>query len=389
VLNRANNIGGGVGLSNFNAVLSVGNAGALGTGLLTASGGELLGIINETLTNYIESDGAFSIAAAHGTTLDIGSAGWSLGNDGVLPNFGGPGQDGTVVLHVPSISSSGGTGSAQSEIQSGTLKAGDANIGGLLGDPILDSGATLDLAGFSESLGRLHGYGTVTNSGAAATLTVSSGSDFDAGGSSFAGSITGAIALTIAGSATLSGANTYTGTTAIDSVTGDSLTLGNGGATGSIGGGNIDDEGTLIIDRNNALTLTNAIFGGGLLDQQGTGTTSINTANSYSGGTTISAGTLAVGIAGALGTGPLSITGGELLGTATETLANSLNLQGSFTIAAAHGTTLTIGSGGLQLTQATGDTLFFGAPGQDGTVTVIGDRQRYGWIVPSAFPASS
>ena len=62
------------------------------------------------------------------------------------------------------------------------------------------------------------------------------------------------------------------------------------------------------------------------------------------------------------------MTGGELLGTANETLTNSLVMQGSATIAAAHGTTLHIGSGDLEFTQATGDTLVFGAPGQDGTV---------------------
>ena len=44
------------------------------------------------------------------------------------------------------------------------------------------------------------------------------------------------------------------------------------------------------------------------------GVTSINTANTYSGGTTILVGTLAVGNAGALGTGTITLSGGgELL----------------------------------------------------------------------------
>ena len=48
--------------------------------------------------------------------------------------------------------------------------------------------------------------------------------------------------------------------------------------------------GSLIIDRNDALTLDNAISGNGTLQQIGTGVTSINAANAYSSGTTISAG---------------------------------------------------------------------------------------------------
>ena len=260
VLDRANSIGGGVGLSGFSAVLSVGNAGALGTGTLTASGGELLGTVNETLANFIEVDGEpFSIAAAHGTTLDIGSAGWGLATDNTVPYFGGAGQDGTVVLHVPSILTSGGTGGpGHSEIQSGTVKAGDANIGDLLQDPIVDAGATIDIAGFNVDLFGASGSGTITDSGAAATLTL----DRD----TFAGTITGPISLSVAGFVTLTGTNTYTGTTTINGGSGlgsASLTLGTGG---SIGGGAIDDEGGLIINSNNAVTLNNTISGPGYPD---------------------------------------------------------------------------------------------------------------------------
>ena len=55
------------------------------------------------------------------------------------------------------------------------------------------------------------------------------------------------------------------------------------------------DGGTFSIFRDNAITLTNAISGGGVLRQFGTGVTSINTANTYTGGTMLSAGTLAIG----------------------------------------------------------------------------------------------
>ena len=77
------------------------------------------------------------------------------------------------------------------------------------------------------------------------------------------------------------------------------------------------------------MTLTNAVSGAGALHQIGTGVTSINTANTYTGGTTFAAGTLAIGNGGALGTGALTFASGELLATATATVANGINLSTS------------------------------------------------------------
>ena len=102
----------------------------------------------------------------------------------------------------------------------------------------------------------------------------------------------------------------------------------------------IVDNGTLFIFRSNAIALTNAISGAGGLWQTGSGVTSINTANTYTGGTKLSAGTLAIGNGGALGAGAVTLSGGELLATANETLTNALSLSGSSTFAAAHGKTL-------------------------------------------------
>ena len=118
-------------------------------------------------------------------------------------------------------------------------------------------------------------------------------------------------------------ANTYTGTTTIQA--GDSLQLGLGARQVRSAGGDISDAGTLATDDSGDLTLTNAVSGAGALHQIGTGVTSINTVNTYTGGTTLAAGTLAIGNGGALGTGALTVTNGELLGTASETLANALD----------------------------------------------------------------
>jgi autotransporter-associated beta strand protein len=233
------------------------------------------------------------------------------------------------------------------------------------------AGATLDLGGFGLSLTDLLGGGAVIDSGAAATLTLAA--------ASFSGAISGPLSLVATGTVTLSGNNTYTGTTTIGSGVG--FELGLGGTTGSIGGGAIVDGGTLYVFRDNALTLTNAISGAGALRQVGSGVTSINTADTYTGGTILSAGTLAIGNGGALGTGTLTQSGGELLATANETLTNSLSLSGSSTIAAAHGTTLNENASGYSISG--NSTLNFGALGQDGTI--LWDAN--GGTISSPFPA--
>jgi autotransporter-associated beta strand protein len=110
----------------------------------------------------------------------------------------------------------------------------------------------------------------------------------------------------------------------------------------------------------------NPISGAGDLQQFGTGVTSINGADTYTGGTTISAGVLAIGDSGVLGTGSIALSGGELLTTANATLVNMLAFSGTSTIAAAHGTTLNENASSYVLD--TNAILNIGSPGQDGTI---------------------
>ena len=96
---------------------------------------------------------------------------------------------------------------------------------------------------------------------------------------------------------TLLAANTYTGAT---NITGGTLQLGAGGTTGSIANSSsLTDSGTLAFNRSNAVTqgidfTASPITGSGAVSQIGTGTLRLNTANTYSGGTTVSSGTLRV-----------------------------------------------------------------------------------------------
>lgn len=107
--------------------------------------------------------------------------------------------------------------------------------------------------------------------------------------------------------------STYTGGTTINA--GD-LQLGNSGTTGSVTGNiNIANAGSsLIFNRSNDLTSNNNISGSGKVVKEGAGVLTLTGANTYAGGTTINAGTLAVDNDNKLGapSGPLTFNGGTL-----------------------------------------------------------------------------
>jgi outer membrane autotransporter protein len=108
------------------------------------------------------------------------------------------------------------------------------------------------------------------------------------------------------GTLTLAGNNTYSGGTTIDTGT---LRVGNGGTLGSLGSGDVTNNGALIFNRSNTIAVSNAISGVGTLTQAGAGTLTLLGTNTYSGTTFINAGTLQVGdggTTGSLGTGAVS-----------------------------------------------------------------------------------
>jgi len=357
ILRNANTIANGVNLQG--GLLEASNAGALGSAAFNISGGEFVGLTTETVANRLVTSGDFTIAAAAGKTLTLGTAtAWSLSTDSTV-NFGDATNKGTVVWYTRPGSSLAGSHPYPVEVHGGTLKAGDSEFRFLVnnaGNIIVDSGATIDVNGFSTSIKNLTGQGVVTDSGPANNLVIH--------GAGFAGAITGPLVLEFGGDVVLSGTNTYTGGTTIDA--GANLGLGADGTTGSIVG-NIVDNGALFIQRSNTVTLDNAILGTGELRQVGGGTTIINHANSYSGGTTLSAGKLQIGNGGAFGTAGLTVHGGELVGSASETVANKLIMSGNFTIAAATGKVLTLDSTSAW-TLASGSTVNFGDATNKGTV---------------------
>jgi autotransporter-associated beta strand protein len=173
------------------------------------------------------------------------------------------------------------------------LQAGSAT--GLSLNSAFTVNSTLDLNGFNSTIGSLSGTGTVLNNGAvAAKLTVGN----DNSNSTFSGVLENGASvfqLTKSGTGvlTLTGANTYP---AAQRISAGTLQLGNGGTTGSITG-NVADNGILAFNRSDSVTFAGAISGTGSLVKLGSGALILTGANTYAGGTTISAGTLQAGSA--------------------------------------------------------------------------------------------
>jgi autotransporter-associated beta strand protein len=178
----------------------------------------------------------------------------------------------------------------------------------------------------------------------------------------YAGSITGnSITKVGTGTWTLTGnTNTYTGVTTISAGT---LQIGNGGTAGSIGTGNITDNATLAFNQSDYITDTNSgvISGTGNLAKRGAGRLALTKAHTYSGATTVEAGTLALTNSGAIANSSnIVLSAGALLdvsGTTSGsmTLANGKNISGYGSVKG----NFTIGSGATLAPGGSIGTLIF------------------------------
>ncbi|MEO8024683.1 autotransporter domain-containing protein, partial [Polaromonas sp.] len=157
------------------------------------------------------------------------------------------------------------------------------------------------------------------------------------------------------GTTLLTGANTYSGATTVSAGT---LQVGNGGTTGTLGSGavQVGTGAALRFNRSDNIVVGNAISGGGGLRQNGGGTTLLTGANTYSGATTVSAGTLQVGNGGTTGTlGSAAVqvgTGAALSFNRSDNIAVGNNINGAGGVRQDSGGTLTLAgnntfSGGL------------------------------------------
>ncbi len=256
----------------------------VGTGTLTLSGDTTYTGGTTISAGTLQLGDGGVTGSIIGDVTDNGTFAFNFNNSqtfsGLISGTGGVAQVGSGVTTLTAINTYGGP----TTVAAGTLMAGTANTLPGLTAVTVESAGTLDLAGFNQSIGSLAGAGSVTLG--SATLTTGA----DNTNTEFSGVISGAGPLDKVGTGTfiLSGANTYTGDTTISAGT---LQLGNGGTSGSVAG-DVADNGNLAFDRSDIATFAGVVSGGGSVLQSGTGTTVITGANSYTGGTTISAGTL-------------------------------------------------------------------------------------------------
>ncbi len=253
------------------------------------------GTISDTLGGGVLTSTA-TIDAQDGTASAI-----LAGNNGLTKS-----TDGTVTLSGANIY----TGTTT--ISGGTLSiSSDANLGtppttATTGSIVLNGGTLQATGTFTLNSNRGIALGFATGGGAAGTIDVPAGNTLTYGGIlADNGGGVGTLAKTGSGILVLAGSNTYTGATLIN---GGTLQIGAGGATGSLGAGTVADNASLVFNLSSDATIPNIISGLGSLTQSGSGTTTLTNANSYSGATTVTAGTLADGVNNALPTGtPLTL----------------------------------------------------------------------------------
>jgi len=120
---------------------------------------------------------------------------------------------------------------------------------------------------------------------------------------------------------------------------GSTLQFGNGNSTGDINGATatVVNNGTVAFNRTGSLSFDNVISGTGSLQHNGSGTTTVTVAQTYSGGTTVTAGTLVAANAtgSATGTGSVTVDSGATLagtGTVAPAVNNFITINGTLQV---------------------------------------------------------
>ncbi|MBJ3697056.1 autotransporter-associated beta strand repeat-containing protein [Salmonella enterica subsp. enterica serovar Corvallis] len=281
------------------------------TGGTTISGGTLVatnvealgsGDVTDNATLELNTGGTFdNVISGSGQVVKSGDEMLTL--SGANSYTGGTTISGgtLVVSNVEALGSGDVTDNATLELNTGGDF--DNNIGGT-GSVVKSGDKTLTLSGANSYTGgttisggtlvatnvEALGSGDVTDN---ATLELNTGGTFD---NVISGS--GQVVKSGDDALTLSGNNSYTGGTLIS---GGTLVASNVDALGS---GDVTDNATL--EMNTGGDFDNAISGSGQVVKSGDETLTLSGANSYTGGTTISGGTLVANNVEALGTGDVT-----------------------------------------------------------------------------------
>jgi fibronectin-binding autotransporter adhesin len=352
--NTAETVGsltGGGAVTLTNAVLGLGSGGASATfsGSISGNGGiAKLGAGTQTLSGTNIYSGGTQVLQG---TLDLGNNG-NVGSPASLVNIGSHLGAGTLAIGGGSLQASsitlGTDGPGTLNLSGGTVSAGTLNIGGLntthnAGTLILTGGSFSATSFDTLSVGSnsvahiiiggtadvtLPAFPTARGAGASATIT------FDGGTLSPAAPSANFISNMTAAFLTANGANL------------------------NVAGGN---------DITIPQVLVNATAQNGTLTKTGAGTLTLSGANTYSGGTSLTAGGIRVGNGLALGTGAITLGGGTLATNGTHLLSNALVAQASTT-------------SNLLDNITGGDLILAGPLGGDGTLEINSTLSRSIWF---------
>jgi autotransporter-associated beta strand protein len=368
--NGTSSAGNAVITNNNGAVLSFNNNSTAGNATITTNNGALTqfndnstggnaqfitnagGIVDFSNTSGPAGDGNISAGSIAGAgnyylgsnLLTVGSNNLSTTVSGVISDCGPTGLEcsasgatggGLIKVGTGTLTLSGAnTYTGPTAVNAGTLQAGAVNAFSSASAFTVASGATLNLAGFNQTIGSLAGAGSVTF-GAATLTTNGDGSD-----TTFSGTISGSGRLVKVGGGTLtlSGNNSYQGGTALNEGTlavGSSRALGTGALTLADGttlqaaadglalANAVRLNGAVTVDtKSNTTTLSGPISGTGGLDKIGSGTLTLTGASTYTGTTNVNEGVLNVN-GSLVSTAIINNNGGVLSFNNTSTAANA------------------------------------------------------------------
>jgi outer membrane autotransporter protein len=316
------------GTVDFSATSGPAGDGNISAGSIAGAGNYYLG------SNVLTVGGNNLSTTVSGVISDCGDSGSDCANSGVTG--GGLIKIGTGTLTL----SGANTYTGATAVNAGVLQAGAVNAFSSASAFTVASGATLNLAGFDQTIGSLSGAGSVTL-GSATLTTNGDGSD-----TIFSGTISGSGGLIKVGEGTLtlSGNNSYTGGTLLSEGTltvGSNRALGTGSLTLADGttlqaaangvalANAMRLNGDVTVDtQSNNLTLSGSISGPGGLDKVGAGTLTLAGTSTYTGATTVNEGVL--NVTGSLVSAVCVCSGATLTGTGT---IGGLSVGGGGTVA--------------------------------------------------------
>ena len=411
-LSGANTFGGGLILSA--GTLNLNSATAPGSGTITITGGTLDNTSGSTVTlsnnntqswngdfaftgtNHLNLGtgvvalGASRTVTVNGATLTVGGnitgAGFGLtkAGNGNLTLAGANTFTGGVTLSAGKLNiNNSGSGGTSSALGTGTFTISGGTIDNTSGSTVTLS--TSNAQNWNSDF-TFTGTKDLNMGTGAVTMNANRIVTVNGGNLTVGGIISGSsLGLTKAGVGTLilGGANTYTGATtvsagtlqtSVSNVISDSSALSvSAGATFKLGGndtvasiagsGNYSlGANTLTFGDTSNQTVSGTISGTGALVKNGSGSIALSGNNTYSGGTTISTGTIQIGDNNALGSGSLKLgvsgTTASIAFTSTDATDRTIsNVLGTFAGSSAIYTFGSAGSGNLTFTNTTSAAL--------------------------------